>query len=268
MTASITQFVIPNLLFFVAVFLAFSILQSVIVLFLIWLEHENHDRIMVLMLKCYKYYRKIQFIFRMAGAVLIAGAVWIMWSLLKSFVGRPELTFFAVGLLFLITLIYFVLIHLKGRLSLKRRGDGALYFALSLVLYFFIIMLVDQKFPDYGRFVVTNLVDPAVTGVEKAVEANNEEKLLNEFRTMARGGQCPADDYRRERQRDVIHNFVYKATDTEFKIKEGEPIPGDISAIIQGRKCTNGTQTFQLTDYGKWYQVIDSQKIGTTAPQG
>jgi hypothetical protein len=222
---------------------------------------------MVLMLECYKYYRKIQFIFLVAAVILVVGGVWLVWTLLKSFSGRLELTTVAFILLFLIILIYFVLTNLKGRLSLKRRSDGALYFALSLVLYFFILVVVDQRFPDYQRFVVTNLVDPTVSEVEQSLATGKQDQLLNEFRAMTRNGKCTAVDYRRERNRDVVHNFVYKATDPEFKIAQGEPVPGDLSAIVKGQSCTNGTKTFQLTDYGKWYQVIDTQKLGTTAPQ-
>lgn len=260
MASILADFIVPNLLFLVFVFLAFSILQSVIVFFLLWLEEQNHERLMVLMLKCYRYYRQLRLMFLAAAVILIGGAAWIIWSFIKSLTGRPELTFFAVTMLVIITLIYFILSNLKGALSLRKRSDGILYFVLSLIVYFFILGLVNQKFPGYQHFMVTNVVDPTVSSIERNLQTTKENSLLTVFRDMAKRGQCLRDDYRRERAASDIHNFVYVATDPELAIKPETESAGDITDIIVGRKCSDGTDTFQLTDWGKWYWVIDTHK--------
>lgn len=254
------ELIIPNLLFFVVIFLIFSILEGAIVLFLQWLEKKTHDWLMVLMLKVYRHYRKVRVMFQGVGLFIAAVVIWLAWSFFVKTAGKPEITVTAIVLLVVITLVYFILTHLRGELSMRKSGDRVLYVALSLVLYFFILVLVDQKFPDYQRFVYKNVVNPAVEQVVSQLDANKKEDLLNQFRAMVKNGQCPFKDYREDKNTNVIHNFIYMTTDFNLKTAKGPSIPDSAVAVLKGKNCTNSTETFLLTDHGVWYWVIDTSK--------
>ena len=94
MANTIYELILPNLFFFLAIFLIFLVLQTAIVLFLGWLERKSHDWLMVFMLKCYRHYRKVQALFGIAGFLLILGAILILASILKSADQKPEITLF------------------------------------------------------------------------------------------------------------------------------------------------------------------------------
>jgi hypothetical protein len=234
--------------------------EAVIVLFLEWLEHKNRDRIMQFILKCYKHYQKIHIVFEVIGAILLITAIWLILPLLKSSAGKPEVTVFAGVILFVITLLYFMLTHIKGRLAIKKRGDRVLYIVLSIILFFFVLILADQKLPDYRRYVYQNVLSPSMAAVEKKVEVSKEEKLLNMFRERVRNGKCPFKDYGKEKDPSIIHNFVYITTDPEFKATAAPASEEEPSSTIKGKNCTAGVDTFLLTEYGSWYRVIDTLK--------
>jgi hypothetical protein len=260
MTNTLYELILPNLLFFLAIFLIFLILQVAIVFFLGWLEHKTHDWLMVFMLKIYRHYRKVQALFGTLGLLLILGAVWILASLLKNADQKPEITLFAVGMLLVITVLYFVLTRLKGKLSIRRFGDRALYFALSIILYLAILLMIDQKFPFYQRYVYQNVVIPSVVEVSRTLNINKAEQLLFTFRAMEQNGQCPFKDYQDGNDTNVIHNFLYVATDRVTKPRKGPKLPQDPTLIIKGNTCTNGTDTFVHSVTGAWYWVTDTVK--------
>ena len=258
MTNIYYELVLPNLIFFLAIFLIFLILQAAIIFFLGWLERRSHDWLMVLMLKVYRHYRKVQALFGIVGLLLILGAILILSSILKNADLKPEITLFAVGMLLAITLLYFVLTRLKGKLSIRRGSDRALYFVLSIILYLSILSLIDQKFPYFQRIVYQNVVIPAVVEVERTLNVNKADQLLNTFRVMEQNGQCPFKNYQGGEDTNVIHNFLFVATDAVPR--KGPRLPQNPKLIIQGNNCTNGTDTFVHSVTGAWYWVIDSAK--------
>jgi hypothetical protein len=250
------ELVLPNLFFFLAIFAIFLLLQTLIVLFLGWLERQSHDWLMVLMLRVYRHYRRIQTLFGVIGLLLVLVATWILYSLLKT--QKPELTLFAVGMLLTVTLLYFILTRLKGKLAIRRFSDRALYAILSLVLYLSILLFIDQKFPFYQRMVYQNVVIPAVVQVERTLDINKADQLLNTFRVMEQNGQCPFKNYQNLNDPNVIHNFLFVATDAAPS--QGPRLHQDPSLIIKGNTCTNGTDTFVHSVTGGWYWVTDTAK--------
>jgi hypothetical protein len=261
MTNVLYELVIPNLFFFLAIFAIFFALQTAIVIFLEWLERKSHDWLMVFMLRVYRHYRKVQALFGIVGLLLILGAVLILSSILKNADLKPEIPFFAVVMLLVITVLYFVLTHFKGRLSLRRGSDRALYGILSLVLYLSIMLFIDQRFPFYQRYVYKNVVIPAVVEVEKTLDINKADQLLNTFRAMEQSGQCPFKNYQDGQDTNVIHNFLFVATDAAPQpARKGPRLPMDPQRIIQGSNCTDGTDTFVHSVNGAWYWVTDTVK--------
>jgi len=259
MANQIYQFVIPNILFFVVIFLLFFILESLIVFFLLWLENKKHDWLMFFMLKVYRYYRKIRLVFRIGGFLIFAGVLVIISPYLAVSAPKAETTILALTMLIVMTLIYFILTQLKGRLSIRKLGDKTLYFILSILLYIFILLLINNKFPEYRQYVYKNVVSPVVVSAEKQLDENKREQLLSEFRVMLKNGQCPYKDYHGENNTGLIYNFMYITTDSDLKTSDKPTIPG-ASAAINGRVCSNGTETFLITEGGAWYWVIDSAK--------
>lgn len=252
------QLVIPNLLFFLVILLIFLILQTVIVFFLGFLERKSHDWLMALMPKIYRHYRRVQSILGVAGLLLILGFVWVFCSILKKAEHTPEITFFAAIMLLVITLLYFILTRLRLTVSIRRRSDRALYFVLSMVLFLSILLLIEQKFPYYRRYVYKNVVIPAVAEVERTLDINKADQLLNTFRVMEQDGQCPFKDFQDGSSTNVIHNFLYVGTDAAPR--KGPRLPLNPELIIKGNTCTNGTDTFIHSVTGAWYWVIDTAK--------
>jgi len=260
MSNALYELVIPNFILLLAISFAFLLVQTIIVLALEWLERKSHDWLMVFILKCYRHYRKIQAFFGMTGLLLTLGVVWILSSLLRNADQKPEIILFAVGMLLAITLLYFILTHLKGKFAIRRQGDRMLYVALSIILYLSILLLIDQKFPHYQRYVYKNIVIPAVAEVERTLDINRADQLLNTFRAMEQNGQCPFKNYLDGQDIDTIHNFLFVATDIAPKPRKGPKLPQDPQLIIKGNNCTDGTETFVHSVNGSWYWVTDSAK--------
>jgi len=256
----IYQYIIPNLLFFIFIFLIFSLTQASIVLFLEWLEYRNDEKLMFLALKSYKYYKKIKFAFNLIAALLIFSVILIIVPYIQSISIRPEITIFAVFMLAVITLVYFILTNLKGEFIIKKRIDKIIYIVLSLILYVFIIVMINQKLPNYRIYVYDDVVKPIVSGISNQLNADQKKKLLIQLHEMVKNNQCPFKNYKNEKNTGVVHNLFYVATDTDLKTKKSPMLPNNDDMKTRGKVCMNGKDIYILTDYGEWYLLIDTKK--------
>lgn len=260
METGLSKLVIPGLLFFAMIFVFFFITETFIVVFLSWFEEKKHDWLMIFMLRVYKHYRAISILLKIIAILIIILAIWLMWPILVSIADKPEVSILAVMMLAIITLLYFILTQVQGKLSIQKHGSKILYIILTMVLYFFILILMDQKFPNYRHYLYENVVSPTALAAETKLEAYKKKSLLNDFRKIAKEGKCKYKDYHYEKDDDVVYNFIYIKTDIEFRAKKSPRIPGSNVSTIQGLNCTKGEDTFLVTDYGDWYWVIEAEK--------
>lgn len=256
MDADFFRQVVPLALFILALFLLFSGLELLVLSLVEWLEHKHRDRVMAWLTKEeHRHHRLIRTL--ELSALILAVAGFLLFSeVLRAFITTPEITILSGVLMLLVTFAYYAMTHIKGRLSIHKRGDRFLYSVLSIMLYVFLTVIVFSRFPGYKNFVDDTLVNPVAKAVSNSQEDSEEQALLAQFRVMARQGACPYHDYRTESGKPVVRNFLYVATDSDLATAPPPADPTSLTAVAQGKLCSDGKNNFLLTESGAWYWVI------------
>jgi hypothetical protein len=166
----------------------------------------------------------------------------------------PIVKNFSLILLFVMILIYFTTTRKMTRMALEKKVHGYIYFMISLVLYAFIIIMADQSYNSYKIYMNTTFTEPVVSNVESALDKNEEERLHQQFRDYYLSGKCEDIDYTSLKGEGLL-NFVFVTEDLDLA-QNTTPLPEDAPPALKGKKCTDGENTFLLTEQGRWYWVI------------
>lgn len=250
----------PTLLFFLAFFIAFSLLELILIFILNRLAAGHWvffiDRIIRLELHHRRVLWGVAYL-SLAGFALYLFYSTSLFSVLQA--ATLELRGLAAGLLGVMVLVYFLMTRRSTALAIQRRIQLYLYLIISLFFYTMIMLMADQMFGRYQEFVNSQLIDPAVRQVEHSVDRQKEEMLLNRFRLQAQTGKCTPVDYRTETSGGV-KQFVFVTMDPALAspdFRDGM----DISTELKGQACTDGENTFLLKRDGSWYWVIDVPEV-------
>ena len=247
--------IFPQVLFFFFFFLAFSVMELILVFILNRLMRKYWefvvDRVIRLKVHYSNAIRNTAVISIVLLVALFCAYTPIIRVLTKA---TPALQSFAVVMVFTMVLIYFATARKMAKLVLEKRIHQYLYFVTSLILYVFIVILAHESYVAYQNFVNTQLVNPTVENVRAGLDAQKQEALLNQFREEARTGKCLPIDYSKIKGIGV-KQFLFMAQDPEFASPGSLAEPVGIGAL-KGHSCTDGKNTFLLTDEGRWYWVI------------
>ena len=247
--------IFPQLLFFFFFFLAFSVMELILVFILNRLMRKYWefvvDRVMRLKVHYGNAIRNTAVISIVLLVALLCAYTPIIRVLAQAY---PSLQSFAIAMVFTMVLIYFATARKMAKLVLEKRIHQYLYFVVSLILYVFFVIFANESYVAYRQYINTQLVSPTIENVRAGLDERKKEDLLNKFREEARAGKCLPIDYSKVKGTGV-KQFLFMAQDAEFAVSGSMVVPQGVAAL-KGRSCTDGENTFLLTDEGRWYWVI------------
>ncbi|MBU0727050.1 hypothetical protein KKA95_00010 [Patescibacteria group bacterium] len=249
--------IIPSLLFFLAFFIAFSLVELLFILLLNRLEKRNWEFVIDHLIRLKVHHGKLVSIIGGLGIFVVLMSALIFTPFFKViYYASTELAVLSVLLIFVMVVIYATTTRKMVRLDLEKKVHGYIYFIVSFILYVFIVTLASQSYNSYQNYVNKTFVDPTVKEVQTKLDEQEEERLLTLFREDYLNGDCIEVDYAEKEATGLTH-FIYITTDIEFATMKTIE---DSMTTFKGYECTDGENTFMLTDEGKWYWVI-SEKL-------
>ncbi|MBN1258295.1 hypothetical protein JXA05_00905 [Candidatus Peregrinibacteria bacterium] len=166
----------------------------------------------------------------------------------------PAVQSFAAALVFVMVAAYFVMTRKVAKKGLERKVYQYAYFVTSLILYVFILIMASHGYEMYRNFVNTQLVAPTAENVRAGLDDFKKEALLRQFREEVDAGRCVFTDYSKSKEAGVKH-FVFIAKEEGAAVSDfSDEVQG--FALLKGQVCTDGENTFLLTEQGFWYHVI------------
>jgi hypothetical protein len=151
-------------------------------------------------------------------------------------------------------LFYSITIRKTSRTEIERNIYRVVFFLVSIALYIVILCVAEKSYGDYVHYVNAKFINPTAQAVSDTLESRERERLLNQFREMNAKGLCIPADYGESKV--ALTNFVLVETDFGLAFGEGRPDPSNPKSYLKGRSCTDGKETFLLTEWGSWYWVI------------
>jgi len=247
----------PTLLFFLAFFIAFSLLELILIFILNRLAAGHWVFFIDTIIRLELHHRRLLWGFAYLGLTGFAFYLFYSTSLFSVLqAATPELRGLAGGLFGVMVLVYFVMTRRSTSLAIQRRVQLYIYLLVSLFFFTVILLTADQMVGRYRQFVNSQLIDPALRQVQHSVDQQKQEALLTRFRAQVKAGQCAPVDYRAQTGKGV-KQFVFVTMDPALAsadFKDGT----DVSTELKGRACTDGENTFLLKRDGSWYWVIES----------
>ncbi len=250
--------IVPQVIFFVSFFVAFTLIEVLIIFILNRLGMSNWAFVIDFIIKAEVHYGKvIKVISRLLILLLAFGLFYTTGTLEILENATPEIQVFAVVLLLNIFIVYATTTRKLTKLAIEKKIHKTIYVITSLILFVFMTSFADQSYNTYQSIINQNFTEIAVQKVQQSLDENEKQEILENFRGMARRGECTEVDYRGSARNGVTH-FILVETDIEFIQVDGNVDATDPESYAVGRECTDGENSFVLTKYGSWYWVINT----------
>ncbi|MBU1682349.1 hypothetical protein KJ742_00220 [Patescibacteria group bacterium] len=189
-----------------------------------------------------------------AGILIVLGIVYFATPFFEILgAATPTMKILIICLLAVMLLIYITTTRKVTRMVLEKKVHRYIYFILSIIFFVFIVIMADQSFNSYQNYINTQFVDPTIKNIQFELDEREEKRLLTLFREDYLEGRCEQVDYSEKEEAGLTH-FVYITTDIEFATMK--TLEQSMGAPTIGYECTDGINSFILTDEGKWYWVI------------
>jgi len=258
MDPSLYETIAPNALFFSGFFIVFSLVEIAIILLLERIESHHLDFMVDIVMKDWVHYSALIRLITIWSILLFASLLLLFSPILYIFIeATASLWVFAVLLFLVIILIYFVTTRKILTLKIERRIHRAIYIFLSLPLFVLVMFFADANYVTYQEYVNKKLVDPLVISYTAIVDEQEKNRLLVEFRSMIAEDQCPFIDYRDRIGDGKFRQFVYVELDLDLATSDEPYDPEDVPSIVRGRVCSEGIDSFILTERGAWFWVFE-----------
>jgi hypothetical protein len=249
--------ILPPLLFFVAFSVVFVFLEVLLVFVLNGLGRKYWEFVIDVVIRSQVHYGKaIRYALVFVLAAILA-AVILFTPLIDILVrGSGEMRLFALLLALVMALFYFVTIRKTARMKLERDVYRIVFFLVSIALFILILSIAERSYGDYVRYVDANFINPTVETVGGVLENQERDRLLVQFREMNAKGLCVIRDYTQSKEVG-LKNFVWIMDEPSLAFGAARPDPAkDPKGYLRGKACSDGKDTFLLTEWGSWYWVI------------
>lgn len=249
---------LPTLLFLLFFALVFSIIEMILVVILNHLEKHYWKEMIDVVIRAgvkHKWLFRILAIFIFMGT--LAGIL-IMTPLLKIMNSEEATRLLAVGLPLVMMLILYINVERVVRLHVEKVLYGFIFLIISLVTYGTMLNLADESYNQYISKVNQELIQPGAYELRLNLEARETAALLKQFKADYLAGKCKTVNYTDEEKENILTQLVYIENDPELAY--GRQISLDeIEAGIDlnGTECSEGENTFLLTETGNWYWVSE-----------
>jgi len=247
--------ILPPLIFFVLFSVVFSFLELLLIFVLNGLGRKYWEFVIDVVIRSRVHHGKIiRLVLVFVVAAVVASAV-LFTPLVDVLVrGSNEMRLFALVLALVMALFYSITIRKTSRMEIERNIYRVVFFLVSIALYIVILCVAERSYGDYVRYVNAKFINPTAQAVSNTLESREKDRLLNQFREMNAKGLCVSADY--SESKVALTNFVLVETDLGLAFGEGKPDPSNPKSYLRGKTCSDGKETFLLTEWGSWYWVI------------
>ncbi len=257
METGFTNIILPSITFFIFFYLAFNIIELLVILFLNRLIFKHWvffvDKVM---------YAKVYYgntIERISSVVMII----IIGALLKFSALIEILQFTSSGVQVMallmipaIFIIYFVTTKKIPQSNFLKRVHEHLFIYISAIVYIVVVILANHNYISFQSYINKQVAKPIIVSGSEILEASKKKKLLSKFRIMVANGECPRVNFVAKRSGTDVPSFIYIETDEGLSLDEGPIVHSDPDAYLVGRLCSSLEERFLLTDHGQWYWVF------------
>lgn len=253
--------ILPPLIFFFIFSIAFSLLELIVIFLLNRLGQKHWEFMIDVVIRSKVHHGKLIKCIILIFLGILAAIVVIYTPLIEILaMASKELKFFALLLALLMFLIYSINIRKTVRLDIVKKIYKTIFLVISLIFYISILVMANESYGSYVEYVNRQFIRPAVKGVETVIEEREETRLLNKFRQSYMDGKCRDADYREmDEKKTGVKNFVLIASEPELAFGDSEIDPENPKANLKGKECSDGENTFLLTEHGNWYWVIEEE---------
>lgn len=250
----------PQFVFFFSFFVAFSLVELLLIFVLNRLSRKYWEFVIDHIIRVKVHYGRVFEVAAIFGIVALLILVYFrtpFFTVIQS--TTPVLKVFAVLQLLIMVLIYFTTTRKFTHLALERKVHQYMYFVVSLILFVFIIILADDSYTAYRKFINTQFVTPAVENIQTQIDEQKKESLLKKFSGDLAAGKCSSFDYTQQKGPGLTH-FVFVAFDPALAEPSAAPL-GQGMPSLKGKVCTDGVDSFLITEQGQWYWVISNKNL-------
>lgn len=267
MNSDFFEIIIPSVAFFVAFFMADILLEMGVVFLLNRLFYQQW--IFVIKIACVpqeKWHRRAELALCLILSFSLLALIALTHAIDIFIASDFEIKIYVLELLLATILIYRITARLlpadacENCQCFLRKAHQYLFFLTSTLIAVLTLLLINQHYEGFKRFVHASLVYPISGHRPLILENVTKSELLTTFRQQIYRGLCPRIDYS-TCSADTPINIVYVTTQSDLST---DPLPinhQNLKDYLSGRACTKGDTTFLLTDHGQWYWVIDESKI-------
>ena len=248
--------ILPTLIFFIVFSIFFSVLELVVILVLNQLERKNWEWVVDVLIRSEVHHKKI-----IRYTLIIAlGVLFIILITSTPLVpiltmASGEFRLFALLLALVMLLIYSINIRKSTKISIEKKIYGIVFFVISLLLYFLIIITAYGSYKSYVEYVNKHFIKPAVTSVETVLEEREKNQLLSEAHQAYQERKCNYVDYTKEQKKILIKNMVLISSEPELAFRDKAVNIDNPEESLKGMSCTSGEDSMLLIENGNWYFV-------------
>ena len=256
MNTELANSVIPSAVFFFAFFVAFSLLELLIIFVLNKLERQHWEFVIDTLIRAKVHHGRAIKVIALLGILLVLALILLLTPFLDVIrASTQEFRTFIAVLLFVMLLIYYTTMRKVTKMALEKKVHGYIYFLVSCVVFAFVVVMADQSYNAYTGYMKSQLIEPAAQKISAEMDAQEAEKILSAFRDDYFAGRCEAIDYKKEKPATLTH-FVYARTDDDMIIEGAQVVDENGMPLLKGHKCSDGKNTALITENGRWYWVI------------
>jgi hypothetical protein len=255
--------VLPLLLLFVIFFMAFSFVETVILLAIKYYLRKYWVIFVDNLMRGVTFHRNLMRLLAIGSLALLLAFLVLFTPIFDILVGSDEvIKILAIALIVEMILIYLFSNREIAETVIEKRIHLYTFTLFSLIAYTSIMMMANQSYADYRQAVNKNLVYPVVQTIERSYEQRMEDRIMNAMHEKIKAGECEPVDYGLREIGPGVIQFAHIRDDLSLLglgVVDGLPAPED--ALPRGTLCVQETH-FLFTPDGKWYQVIESEAEG------
>ncbi|MBU1018206.1 hypothetical protein KKA33_04225 [Patescibacteria group bacterium] len=250
---------IPLFIFFLVFLATLSLMELIVIFLLNRIGQANWQFMIDIVIRAKVYHgRLIRWLVIIALMIFVICMLFCTPLLELLMTASNEMRLFAALLALVMVLIGLINIRKNAHVAIERKIYQIIFFVISFFIYIFILTAAQESYQSYANYIQTQLIDPTVKTMELAKEERKEDRLLKKFHKQYQEGKCIDADYTELSGRQVVvKSFVLIASEPILAFSDAPINLEDPKANLKGKKCTDGENTFLLTEHGNWYWITE-----------
>lgn len=250
---------VPLLLFLVIVFMAFSFIETIIILAIKYYLRTHWVFFVDRVMKHVTFHPGVMRIAAAASLAILVGAMVLLTPLFDILVGGDDvLRLMGLILALEMIIVYLVANREISEVTIEKKIHLYVFIFFSITAYTVIMMMAEQGYKNYENKINSSFIYPIIRSIERGYEDRIEDRLIAIMREDVKSEECTFVDYR-EPQFEGVVQFAYIKDDValvEAGYVPGEPAPK--TEPLRGIVCTHETK-LMITPDGKWFQVMEQR---------